>query len=286
MNGKFFNSLFKAAVLSVACLAFVPAESEAVGPVTSRLKKVLFYFKGYQPGDHNNTPYYARYVMQLGAANGFVVDTTQDPSVSTQANLATYDVLFLFSAYYFGNGMTTNQKTAVENWQAQSRGIACFHQCVRNQWGGTAPNWYDRMMGVEYQTYAGFGSGPVYVDSSVVGTDLGKSSAGTFYPANYRISWEDEWYTYKTNVRNLPNTKVILTTLRSQHPSNWGFVAAVGENHPMAWAREAEGGRFVLSSFFHRCQPIYGTMFGSSLSMGNQCNASSPRPDSLAKFID
>ncbi|MCD6024813.1 MAG: glycosyl hydrolase [Fibrobacteria bacterium] len=266
MNGTYFKKLSRALALSAVCLAFAPGKSEAVGPITSRLNKVLLYFYNYGT-DHTNTIAYVAYVKALGAANGFTVDTTRSQGVFTQTNLANYDVLFLFSAYYFGRAMSASQKGAVESWYAGNKGIACFHQCVRNEWGGTAPNWYDQLMGPTYATYAGFGVGPVYVDSAAAGTDLAMSSAGAQYPPGYRITWDDEWYTYTSRPETHPNTKKILTTRKSeQSGKNWN--ASQGEVITMAWSREILGGRYVLSSFFHTDQPRTSTV------------------DTLRKFID
>jgi hypothetical protein len=235
------------------------------GPVTSNLKRVLVYFYGFGGSDHQNTPTYAAYFQTLGAAHGFTADTTQSQSVFTATNLANYQVIVLFSAYNFGTNMTAGQKAAVEGWYKGNRGIACFHQCVKNLWGGNYPNWYDSLMGTQYQTWAGFGSGPVYVNAAAQGTDLamGITSAGvtTPYAADFTQKWDDEWYTYST----VPGatalggkTKLIWTTKRGDHTFGTNFVAP-GESQPMAWAREVNGGRFVLNSVFHRDAPRTST---------------------------
>jgi Trehalose utilisation len=235
------------------------------GPVTSNLKRVLVYFYGYGGSDHQNTPTYAAYFRTLGAAHGFTADTTQSQSVFTAANLANYQAIVLFSAYNFGTNMTAGQRAAVESWYKGNRGIACFHQCVRNLWGGNYPNWYDSLMGAQYQTWAGFGTGPVYVNAAVQGTDLamGISSTGTTtpYAADFTQRWDDEWYTY-TSVPGATTlggkTQLIWTTKRGDHTFGTNFVAP-GESQPMAWAREVGGGRFVLNSSFHRDAPRTST---------------------------
>jgi|GEM_PF-2290831 len=273
------TSLIGATLLLALAVTGAQAQN---GPITSRLNKVLVYFFNYGT-DHTNTPNYVRYVRDLGQQYGFQVDTTRQQAVFTPASLAQYDVLFLFSAYYFGRNMTTNQKTAVENWYAGNKGIACFHQCVRNEWGGTSPNWYDNLMGVPYTTFAGFGVGPVYVDSSVIGTDLAMNSDTTPYAAKYHYNaggpgmrWDDEWYTYNGIVTNLPNSKAILRTNRTGHAGTRNWNTSQPQNGiVMAWSRDVQGGRFVLSSFFHTNNPIAG-----------KGGLTGTRPDSLSKFID
>jgi hypothetical protein len=248
---------------SLLVLALSPAWGQK-GPITSNLKKVLFYFYNFSGTDHQNTPFYAGYMKTLGTTYGFTVDTTRSQSVFTAANLANYQVIFLFSAYNFGTNMTAGQKAAVQAWYSENRGIGCFHQCVKNLWGGTYPNWYDSLMGTQYQTWAGFGSGPVYVNAAAEGTDLamGITSAGaeTQYKTDYTLSWDDEWYTYNaTPSQSLGGkTTLIWTTKRSAHSFGASF-STPGETQAMAWAREVKGGRFVLNSFFHRDAPRTST---------------------------
>jgi hypothetical protein len=195
--------------------------------------------------------------MKLGQESGIIVDTTRSNSVFTPANLSKYQALVLFSAYNWGVSLSAAQKTAVENWYSGNRGMACFHQCTKHSWGG-APSWMDKLMGVEYQTWAGFGTGPVYVNADVVGTDLAMSKSGTPYEANFTLTWDDEWYTYQANPDPLPNTKMIWTTTRSSHGFGGKFALA-GEVQPMAWARNVEGGRYVMNSLFHQDVPRTST---------------------------
>jgi hypothetical protein len=253
------KSNFLPGLALAACLA-APAMAQN-GPVTSNLKRVLVYFYNFSAGDHQNAPTYAAYFQTLGAAHGFTADTTRSQSVFTAANLANYQVIVLFNAYNFGANMTAAQKTAVENWYKANRGIACYHQCVKNQWGGDYPNWYDSLMGTQYQTWAGFGTGPVYVNAAVAGSELamGLAANGTStpYQADYTQSWDDEWYTFTAvpGANTLGGkTRLMWTTKRGDHTFGTNFVAP-GETQPMAWSREVNGGRFVLTSLFHRDAP-------------------------------
>ncbi len=225
------------------------------GPVTSNLKRVLVYINGYS-SDHANTVNYAGHLINLAKTINVTVDTTRSNSVFTAANLANYQALVLFNAYNFGTNLTSGQKDAVRLWYAGNRGLACFHQCTKHDWGAS-PSWMDNVMGVRYQTYAGFGTGPIYVHADAVGTDLAQSSAGSGYAADFTMSWDDEWYTYQANPDPLPNTRMIWTTRRSAF--NFGGGASgfylSGEVQPLAWARDVEGGRYVMNSLFHRDVP-------------------------------
>jgi hypothetical protein len=259
MKANLFTTRMKIIAWLCLSVAFAPMDSFAQnGPVTSRLHRVLVYFYNFGASDHANTPAYAAYFRTLGTTYGFTADTTRSQSVFTTANLANYDVIVLFSAYYFGQNMSAAQKSAVQTWYSSNHGMACFHQCVRNNWGGTYPNWYDSLMGVQYNTYAGFASGPMYVDSQAVGTDLAWSSSGTQYTATSTQNWDDEWYSYLATPKGLPNTKMIWYTKRSAF-SGFNFTLT-GDYQPMAWAREVQGGRFVLSSSFHRDAPRTSTV--------------------------
>lgn len=253
---KSYRILLIAGAMSLAPSAAVGQE----GPVVSNLKRALVYIYGYSAVDHQNTTAYAGHLMALGRAHGFNVDTTRSHAAFTPANLANYQAVVLFSAYAFGAALSAAQKDALKAWYSGNRGLACFHQCAKNDWGG-APNWFDNLMGVRYQTYAGFKTGPIFVHADAVGTDLAMSSAGTPYAADYTLSWDDEWYTYQANPEPLPGTRMIWTTRRSAldfGSGSSGFYLP-GEIQPMAWARDAEGGRFVMNSMFHRDVPRTST---------------------------
>ena len=216
------------------------------GPIKSNLKKALIYFYNYA-GDHTNTPDWCGYIMKLGAAHGIAIDTTRNQSNFTAANLANYQAVVLFNAYLIGQNMSQSQKDALHDWYKANRGIACFHQCVKNSWGGASPNWYDSLMGGHYIKAAGFGTGPLYLESAVAGTDLAMNSDSTSVAAGTTMRWNDEWYTYdQTPV--LPGTKMIWTTRKADH--GFTFVLA-GDVQPMAWARVTNGGRFILNSMYH-----------------------------------
>jgi hypothetical protein len=227
-----------------ACLSG-PAMAQS-GPLKSNLKKALIYFYNYA-GDHTNTPDWCGYLIKLGAAHGIAIDTTRNQSNFTAANLANYQAVVLFNAYLVGQNMSQTQKDALRDWYGKNRGIACFHQCVKNSWGGASPNWYDSLMGGHYIKAAGFGTGPVTVEAGVTGTDLAMNSDSTPVAAGASQKWNDEWYTYdQTPV--MPGTKLIWTTKAAEH--SFTFVLP-GEVQPMAWARVTNGGRFVLNSMYH-----------------------------------
>jgi hypothetical protein len=237
------------AVLGLAACVAHPSFG-AYGPVRQNLKRALVYFYNYA-GDHTNTPAWCGYLMKLGAAHGIQIDTTRNPSAFTTANLSNYQAVVLFNAYLIGQSMTQSQKDALHDWYKQNRGIACFHQCVKNNWGGASPNWYDSLMGGHYIKAAGFATGPIYLEPDVAGTELALNSDSTPVAAGTSHKWNDEWYTYDQAPTTIPGaTKLMWTTKRKDFGSGVSFVLA-GEVQPMAWARVTNGGRFVLNSMYH-----------------------------------
>lgn len=233
------------AALAFALALCAPALAQN-GPIKTNLKSALIYFYNYA-GDHTNTPDWCGYIMKLGAAHGIAIDTTRKQSDFTAANLSKYQAVVLFNAYLIGQNMSQSQKDALHDWYKANRGIACFHQCVKNSWGGAAPNWYDSLMGGHYIKAAGFGTGPVTVEAAVAGTDLAMNSDSTPVAAGTSLKWNDEWYTYdQTPV--MTGTKLVWTTKTTDH--SFSFVLP-GTVQPMTWARVTNGGRFVLNSMYH-----------------------------------
>ena len=237
----------KTGVLASFCFLFLPMIGFSQnGPITSNLHKVLLV-SGWESSDHDPATANLRtYYQNLATANGIIVDVAvQTTAPFTAANLAQYDVLVMFNLYNIGQHLDTASENRIQKWYEGNKGFACFHQCVKY-----APwPWYGTIMGVDYNTYAAVNrTGPVYADAEGLGTinDAAKYTAGQSF------SWSDEWYTYVANPRGKAGIKMVWTTRDADFPSSGGtFNSTMGNDHPLAWTHDVDGGRFFLNGMFH-----------------------------------
>ena len=72
---------------------------------------------------------------------------------------------------------------------------------------------------------------------------------------------DGDWLNFKRSVRDLPGVTVLLTLdEHSYDPVRPLFKArggrAMGKDHPMAWIRDFEGGRFAYTMIGHDARPL------------------------------
>jgi hypothetical protein len=251
---------FKTLLAASAILALGASVAQAQnGPITSRMTTAKFsLMKGnWGQSDHGTNTTGAtrlnfRWMAQIMADSGITVDTfnlNTSQAPLTEANLAPYDVMVWYNVYRMMEFFNPAQATAdrIQAWyESGSKGLACFHQCVRHS--GWA--WWGTMMGREYTDYAGIAAGPIWLDAEGFPQAYGPTSPDT---VNQSYSWNDEWYIYAGNPRGTPGTKMVWTTKRSQFPTTgrWTNMNPAGEDVPIAWFREFGGGRFSLNGMYH-----------------------------------
>ena len=254
MNQRMFVCKTKTVVFLAVCLGMTIGESLSQnGPVTARMPTAKFaLMKGWWGSDHNtSTPVNFPYMAKLIAANVATLDTfnlTNSTSPLSQVSLDKYDVVVWYNVYRMYEHIDTATGNRMQRWyEGGNKGLACFHQCVRSSTTsqGIPWTWWINMMGKDYNTYAAAGvTGPVYVDAEAL-----SAIYGTQYTAGQSFSWSDEWYTYVGNPRGLPGTRMMWTTADSKFTGT--FNSTMGEDHPLAWIRDFDGGRFALNGMYH-----------------------------------
>lgn len=254
MRNAFSRRFMAAATLSLAGLALAPSGARAEGTVTSRLTTAKFaLMKGWWGSDHNSsTPVNFKYFKDLATSYGVSMDTfnlSTSTAPLTQANLDKYDAIVWYNVYRMYEHIDTATGNRIQRWYENgNKGLECIHQCVRSSQtsAGIPWTWWINMMGKDYIDYAASGvSGPVFVDSEAL---------STIYPpgmvtAGQKFTWSDEWYIYVGNSRGTPGTKMMWTTADSLFSGS--FKKTMGNDHPLVWIRNFDGGRFVVNGMYH-----------------------------------
>jgi hypothetical protein len=254
-NKKSFKNLLGGAALAALCIALAPSAPEArtYGAVTSNLTTAKFsLMKGWWGTDHDLTtaPNF-KYFKALATTYGISMDTfnlTSSTAPLTAVNLAKYDVMVWYNVYRMYEHMDTATGNRVQRWYEGNKGLACIHQCVRSSTtsAGIPWTWWISAMGKDYIDYAASGvTGPVFVDSEAISTIYGPGEV----TAGQKFTWSDEWYIYVGNPRGLPGTKMMWTTADSNFVAP--YKKTMGNDHPLVWVRNFDGGRFVLNGMYH-----------------------------------
>jgi cytochrome c len=214
------------ALLCVAALGLTAAAPAAEPPW-----RILVFTKtaGFR---HDSIPAAIAAVQQLGAANGFGVDQTEDAGAFTDANLARYRaVMFLLTT---GDVLDDAQQSAFQRYIEAGGGFVGVHSAAdtEHDWP-----WYGGLVG----TY--FLSHPAIQTAQVdVADPRDPSTAGL--PAVWTRT--DEWYNFTSDPR--PSVHVLMTLdERTYDPGP----DAMGADHPISWWHSYDGGRAWYTALGH-----------------------------------
>ncbi|MBM0231298.1 ThuA domain-containing protein [Micromonospora sp. STR1_7] len=197
---------------------------------------------------HDSIPAGIAMFQQQAAANNFELVQTEDASVFTPANLATFDVLIMFQT----SGMvwtSAAQRQAVEGFLASGKGIVGVHNATDMGIEAEYP-WWD-------QTVNGGAHMPEHSPGVLPGTAIvadKQHPSTTGLPDRWNRS--EEWYNFDTNPRG--NVHVLVTAdERTYNPGS----RAMGPDHPISWCRNAGGGRVWATAMGHAIDSYSETNF-------------------------
>ena len=162
-------------------------------------------------------------LRNLGAANRFAVDATEEAGQFTAANLSRYKaVVFLCTS---GDVLNNEQQAAFMAYIRNGGGFVGIHSAAdtEHNW-----SWYGGLVG------AYFASHPAPAQARIRVEDRNHPSTRALPDPWNRF---DEWYDFKQNPRSRGVT-VLLSLDETSYPGG-----QMGADHPIAWYHEHEGGR-------------------------------------------
>ena len=222
----------------VAIFCFLGLILSSCGNKRSSTPKVLVFTKtgGYH---HESIPLGIKAIQDLGAKNGFEVDTTTDETKFNEDNLKKYASLIFLSST--GELLTGSQEIALERYMQAGGGFVGIHAAADAEYDW---NWYTQMVG------ASFLSHPDQQVATLVINDKTHPSTDSL-PATW--SRKDEWY----NFRNInKDIKVLISIDEKSYEGGKN-----GDNHPMAWYHAFDGGRVFYTELGHTdesfADPLY-----------------------------
>ena len=168
-------------------------------------------------------------LMQLGAAHGFTVDTTEDAARITEDSLKRYDaVIFLSST---GNILDRAQEVDLQRYIQAGGGFVGIHAAADAEYDW---HWYGSLVGGYFLSH------PEQQMATLRVVD-GTHGSTSHLPAEWKR--KDEWYNFKSLA---PDLHVVLRIDESSYSGG-----ANGANHPMAWYHEFDGGRAWYTELGH-----------------------------------
>nr|WP_312881202.1 ThuA domain-containing protein [Actinomadura alba] len=193
---------------------------------------------------HDAIPAGITALRELGAANDFTVDATEDAGAFTTANLSGYQaIVFLLTT---GDVLNAAQQTAFESYITAGGGYAGVHAAADTEY-----DWpfYGGLVG------AYFASHPAIQQATIRVEDRAHPST-----AHLPAAWQrtDELYNYRTNPRG---TVHVLATLDESTYTG----GSMGGDHPIAWCQAYRGGRSWYTGLGHTIESYSEPAFRAHL---------------------
>ncbi len=214
-------------ILGALCLLFVlvGCEKKRQGPPKLLVFSKTMAFK------HASIPAGIAALEKLGQENDFVVDTTTNGELFTDENLAQYSAVVFLSTT--GNVLNANEEAAFERYIQAGGGYVGIHASADTEydWG-----WYNKLVGAQFLSHP---AGTPEADFII--QDKNHPSTEFFTETVWHRT--DELYNYK-NIYDGINVLVTVDESTYEGGEN-------GENHPMAWYHDFDGGRAFYTAGGH-----------------------------------
>lgn len=226
----------------------VQAQVGSAAPtVGNRLPKVLVFVKtrGYH---HNSIPAGVAALAKLGAENGFEVDATEDSLDFSPSHLKQYSAVVFLSTTM--NVLGEAEQSAFESYIRAGGGYVGIHAAADTEYEWP---WYGKLAGAWFQSH------PKTQHAAIQVVDK-QHAATSFLPER----WErlDEWYNFK-NIN--PDVKVLAKLDEKTYEGGKN-----GDNHPIAWYHDFEGGRAFYTGGGHTKESYKEPLFLKHLLGGIQ----------------
>lgn len=212
-------------VMALICFTVCKAETASLKKAEPR---VLVFSKttGFR---HDSIEKGIETVKELGAENGFTVDQTEDANVFTARNLKKYKAIIFLSTT--GDVLNDAQQKVFEAYIHHGGGFVGVHAAADTEYDWP---WYNKLVG------AWFLSHPHQQEATILVLDK-QHLATKHLPDTWR-RW-DEWYNYK-NIN--PDLHVLMKLDEKSYEGGKN-----GDNHPIAWYHNFEGGRAFYTGLGH-----------------------------------
>ena len=203
------------------------------GPGSGMLTRVLLFTRtaGFR---HASIADGVQAIEQLAAAHGFAVEHTDDGADFNDDNLGRFEVVIWLSTT--GDVLVEPEQAAFERYIRAGGGWVGVHAAADTEYDWA---WYGQLLGGAY-----FASHP-HIQTAQLDVEILDHPSTAHLPPS--LTMEDEWYNFRVNPRGA--TSVLMTLDESSYQPGEG---AMGDDHPIAWYHEFEGGRAWYTALGHR----------------------------------
>ncbi|WP_323134765.1 ThuA domain-containing protein [Pontibacter kalidii] len=217
-------------LLTCGVFSCTSAESDAAETMAQQEheKKILVFSKttGFR---HKSIPAGKAALLQLGKEHKVAVDTTENAAVFTADSLAQYAVVVFLNTTK--DVLDAEQQAAFEKYIQSGGGFAGVHAATDTEFNWP---WYNQLVGAYFANHPEIQAAAIDV--------LDKNHPSTTHLPD-RWEREDEWYNFKSMN---PDVHVLANLDEKSYKGGEN-----GEQHPIAWYHEFDGGRAFYTALGH-----------------------------------
>jgi type 1 glutamine amidotransferase len=185
---------------------------------------------------HESIPTAITTLTELGTANGYVAEASEDPAAFTTANLARFRVVvFLMTT---GDPLDAAGQTAFESWIGAGGGWVGVHAAADTEY-----DWpfYGQLVGAYFKQHPA-------IQQARVNIEVADHPATADLPSPWMRT--DEWYDFQINPR--ATTTVLATIDESSYTGG-----TMGADHPLVWTHATSGGGRALYTAMGHTEESY-----------------------------
>ncbi len=191
---------------------------------------------------HESIPAGKQAFLDMGAKYGFQVDTTENDSAFFEENLKRYDaVVFLNTT---GDVLNAEQQNHFERYIQAGGGYLGIHAATDTEYGWP---WYGKLVGAYFKDHPG---NPNVQEGEYYVVDRNHAACDSL-PDRFKRT--DEFYNFK---QMNPDIKPLVNIDESTYKEG-----NMGENHPMSWYHEYDGGRSFYTAMGHTIEAFTEPLF-------------------------
>jgi len=208
---------------------------------------------------HASIPNGQKAIFELGQKYDFAVDTTEDASVFNEKSLSKYNVVIFLSTT--GDILNDAQQLEFNRFIQAGGGFVGIHAAADTEYDWP---WYGKLVGAYFN---GHPNDP-NVRDAVIDNKNKTHNCCKHLPDRWECS--DEWYNYK-DINPAINVVLNLDEKTYEGGTN-------GENHPIAWYHEFDGGRSFYTGLGHTIEAFDDAFFREHLWGGIDYAAGEGKP--------
>jgi type 1 glutamine amidotransferase len=250
-----FKHLLPSVLFVLLVLMIIPVITRADGKLKN--SRVLVYTKNGKGYVHDNIASAVTCVQELGKANAFTVDVSDDPGVFTEANLQKYQLLIFTST---NNDVfdTDDQRVAFRRYIEAGGGFVGVHSVT-----GTERNWkwFKQMLG---ETFSWHAKGQVFRLKNIDPTHPSMKDVPATWDRHDECYFGKELY---------PGMKVLMVhELSSLQKDQTDLIeknkGSFADYYPAVWYQQFEGGNIWVTTLGHSKESYQDPVYKNHLLQG------------------